>query len=51
MFWAALTLARYDHVAVVALDGKGEQVMLEACVLGVRAFPLADRVHEYRWSA
>ena len=42
-----LTWADYDHVAVVALDRNDELVMLEACVLGVRAFPLARRVREY----
>ena len=42
-----LTWADYDHVAVVALGSNNELVMLEACVLGVRAFPLAQRVREY----
>ena len=43
----AATLTQYDHVAVVSTDRSGQLMMLEACVLGVRAFPLAQRVREY----
>ena len=42
-----LTWTYYDHVAVVAADSHGNLLMLEACVLGVRAFPLEQRVREY----
>ena len=41
------TFTPYDHVAVVASDRWGRLLMLEACVLGVRAFPLEKRVREY----
>lgn len=44
----AVTDCPWDHVGVVALNESNELVMLEACVLGVRAFPLKRRVHEYR---
>ena len=43
-----VTNCKWDHVGMVALDGSGELIMLEACVLGVRSFPLHRRVHEYR---
>ena len=42
-----VTFSEYDHVAVVALDEADNLVMLEACVLGVVAFPLKRRVREY----
>ena len=42
-----LSFTAYDHVAVVAADSRGELLMLEACVLGVRAFPLKKRVMDY----
>ena len=38
----------YDHCAVVGIDpSTSELCMLESCVLGVRAFPLEQRVREY----
>ena len=43
----AVTLAQYDHCAVVAEDSDGDLCMLESCVVGVRAFPLVQRVREY----
>jgi hypothetical protein len=41
------TRAEYDHVAVVVVDDLQQLCLLEACVLGVRCFPFAQRVREY----
>ena len=41
------TVTSFDHVGVVVHNAAGDKFMLEACVLGVRAFPLAQRVREY----
>lgn len=43
----AVTLAQYDHCAVVVEDSDGDLCLLESCVVGVRAFPLVQRVREY----
>ena len=43
----AVTLANFDHIAVVVVDRYGDLCLLESCVLGVRCFPLARRVKEY----
>jgi hypothetical protein len=42
-----LTVTSFDHVGVVVHNVHGDLFMLEACVLGVRAFPLEQRVREY----
>eukprot|EP00665_Eupelagonemidae_sp_cell47_P003866 gene3866-8546_t len=42
-----VTWSPWDHVAVVVEDSDGRLQMLESCALGVRAWPLAQRLREY----